>query len=186
MHAASLNVEHKANSINEKCSSCLIDWRHESTGIEMRIDWWNALGAWLTCLTSDFMKFPLLSNIFWNCVILHKVYSIIFCDYTVGCASNPSKDELKKCNYVLRHQFAIFHHIRELFQPQHHQMHRDYENINTRALPLKRSMHNVLEMIYWFHFNVSTAINNAQNDGWAIKLVAASSKIRNDEKEAKR
>lgn len=94
----------------------------------------------------------------------------------------------KKFNYVHRHQFQIFHHSlmhrRELFEPQHHQNQRDYVNIHA-LVSLNCLMHNVSEMIYWFHFNVSMAINNARNDGTAIKL-HGSSHNQSVEKEAKR
>jgi hypothetical protein len=43
--------------------------------------------------------------------------------------------------------FIAFESFLSPSQPQQDQMHRDYENINTRA-QLNRLMHSVLEMIY--------------------------------------
>jgi hypothetical protein len=88
----------------------------------------------------DYIKFP--------CLIIDNKLLLNLLDYFAACLNSKYFDKLKKCNYV--HQSAIFHRIRELSppsQPQQHQMHRDYENINTRA-QLNRLMHSVLEMIY--------------------------------------
>lgn len=90
--------------------------------------------------------------------------------FLVQYPSVSPNTSLKKCNYVHTHQFPIFHHSLMHSRAFWTSAFDDAKGLCEHARSLNCLMHNVLEMIYWFHFNVSMAINNAQNDGTAIKL----------------